>query len=326
MSDTARDLLLALSADTARSGSDLASRSGVTRAAVWKQVEILRQAGVAIDAMPGRGYRLRMPIELLDAQRIAESLPAHARRRIGPIAVHWQIDSTNSELLRRASTDASSIAVCLAERQTQGRGRRGRAWHTAFGGALALSLRWRFDTGMASLAGLSLATGIAVVDALAACGVDGVGLKWPNDVVAGDRKLAGILVELAGDALGPCHAVIGIGINLRLDAASLAAIDQPVIDLAALAGGAVPGRNAFAAMLLAQLVAMLERFSESGFTAFADAFAAHDALRGRRVVVSAGGGPREGTAAGVDALGRLRVACDGAEVLVDSGEVTVRAA
>lgn len=325
MSDAARDLLRALSADTARSGSELAARTGVTRAAVWKQVELLREAGVAIDAAAGRGYRLRMPIELLDAQRIAANLPARLRDRIGPLAVHWQIDSTNSELLRRASTDPRSIAVCLAERQSQGRGRRGRAWHSAFGGALALSLRWRFESGMASLAGLSLATGVAVVETLAACGIGGVGLKWPNDVVADGRKLAGILVELAGDALGPCHAVIGIGINLRLDASALAAIDQPAIDLAALAGGAMPGRNAFAARLLVHLVGMLDRFSAAGFPAFAEAFDAHDVLRGRPVGVSAAGGRQEGIAAGVDAFGRLRVTCDGAQRLVDSGEVSVRA-
>ena len=326
MSETARDLLLALSAESARSGRELAARTGVTRAAVWKQVEILREAGVTIDAAAGRGYRLRTPIELLDAQRIAERLPADVRDRIGPIAVHWQIDSTNSELLRRASSDALPIAACLAERQTHGRGRRGRAWHTAFGASVALSLRWRFDTGMASLAGLSLATGVAVVDALAECGVAGVGLKWPNDVIAGGRKLAGILVELAGDALGPCHAVIGIGINLRLDATALATIDQPAIDVATLVGAAMPGRNAFAARLLVHLVATLERFATGGFAAFAEAFAARDALRGQRIAVTAGGHRRDGIAAGVDAFGRLRVDCDGSIVLVDSGEVTVRAA
>lgn len=326
MSEAARNLLLALTTHTACSGSELAARAGVTRAAVWKQVEALREAGVAIEARAGSGYRLQAPIELLDAQSITACLPAHVRERLGAIAVHWQLDSTNSELLRRASTDAQPIAACLAERQTHGRGRRGRAWHTPLAGGLALSLRWRFDAGMASLAGLSLATGVAVVEALAACGIHNVALKWPNDVVSDGRKLAGILVELAGDALGPCHAVIGIGINLRLDAAAIAAIDQPVTDLATLAGSAMPGRNAFAAAVLVHLVDTLERFTAHGFTTFAEAFAAHDDLHGRRVVVSTGGGRREGIAAGVDALGRLRVTCDDQDIVVDSGEVSVRAA
>lgn len=326
MSEAARNLLQALSTHVACSGSELAARAGVTRAAVWKQVEALREAGVAIEASAGRGYRLQAPIELLDAERIAAGVTSKVRDRLGAIAVHWQIDSTNSELLRRASTDAQPIAACLAERQTHGRGRRGRAWHTPLAGGLALSMRWRFDTGMASLAGLSLATGVAVIEALVACGIDSVALKWPNDVVSDGRKLAGILVELAGDALGPCHAVIGIGINLRLDAMAISAIDQPVVDLATLAGAAMPGRNAVAAAVLTHLVDALDRFTAHGFAAFADAFAAHDALRGRRVVVSTGGAAREGVAAGVDALGRLRVTCEGVEVSVDSGEVSVRAA
>jgi BirA family biotin operon repressor/biotin-[acetyl-CoA-carboxylase] ligase len=326
VSEAARKLLLALSAHASCSGSELAIRAGVTRAAVWKQVEALREAGVVIDARAGSGYRLSAPIELLDVQRIVEYLPAPVRDRLGPIAVHWSLDSTNSELLRRASTDAQPVAACLAERQTRGRGRRGRAWHTPLAGGLALSLRWRFDAGMASLAGLSLATGVAVVEALEACDVRNVALKWPNDVVADGRKLAGILVELAGDALGPCHAVIGIGINLRLDAAVIAAIDQPVTDLATLAGTAMPGRNAFAASVLAHLVAAMERFAAHGFAAFAEGFDAHDALRGRRVLADSGGGRREGIAAGVDALGRLRVTCDDADIVVDSGEVSVRAA
>jgi len=301
------------------SGSALAERLGVSRAAVWKQVERLREAGVEIQAQAGSGYRLGAPLELLDEAALRHTLaPA---TRLGDLAVHWQLDSTSSELLRRAEHDPRDLLACLAEIQTAGRGRRGRRWHTPPGGGIALSLLKRFDAGMASLAGLSLAVGVAAVDALAACGIDGVALKWPNDLVARGAKLGGILVELGGDALGPCHAVIGLGINLRLGTAA-DVIDQAAIDLAALAPE--PSRTRVVASLLDHLVAALDRFATHGFAAFADAYARHDALHGRDVDVVRGAERRHGVARGIDARGALRVAFGGREETVDAGEVSLR--
>ena len=325
MSAAARDLLLALSALQSRSGGELAARTGVTRAAVWKQVEALRALGVPIVARTGSGYRLAAPIDLLDAGIIAEALPAPTRARLDPIDVRWQVDSTNSVLLRSAADDSRELVACLAELQTRGRGRHGRDWHMPLAGGLALSLRRRFEASMGTLAGLSLAVGVALVDALADAGVCGAGLKWPNDVVVDGRKLAGILIELAGDSLGPCHAVIGIGINVRLDARAAAAIDQPWVDLATLAGSTMPARNALAAHVLAQLVAALDVFAARGFAAFATGFADCDVLHGRMVRILAAHGARDGIALGVDAIGRLRVRGDDGEFAVDSGEVSVRA-
>ena len=139
---------------------------------------------------------------------------------------------------------------------------------------------------MASLAGLSLVAGIAVVRALGDIEIAGAKLKWPNDIVAGDRKLGGILVELGGDALGPCHAIVGIGINVRIDATNGAAIDQPWTDLAACAGGRVPSRNALAGHVLSRLAEALDAFAAHGFGAFVDEYVAHDALRGRAIDVA----------------------------------------
>lgn len=325
MNAAARDLLLALSMQHERSGSELAARSGITRAAVWKQIEALREAGVPIEARAGHGYRLGAQVELLDGARIGGLLSPALRERLGAIDVHWEADSTNSELLRRLANGAPPFEACFAERQTRGRGRHGRAWHMPLAGGLALSLRWRFEAGMAALAGLSLAAGVAVVEALAAAGVRGAALKWPNDVVADGRKLAGVLIELAGDALGPCHAIVGVGINLRLDARAAAMIEQPSVDVATLAGAAMPGRNVFAASVLGCLAGALERFARHGFAAFIEAYGIHDALHGRAVRVLAAHGERNGIAAGVDAAGRLRVQGAQGVFLVDGGEVSVRA-
>jgi BirA family biotin operon repressor/biotin-[acetyl-CoA-carboxylase] ligase len=191
---------------------------------------------------------------------------------------------------------------------------------------LTFSLRWRSESSMAALAGLSLAVGVAVVRTLRDAGFDGVGLKWPNDLQYCGKKLGGILVEVGGDALGPCHAVIGVGLNLRLDARLGARIDQPWTDLAGLRAGPLPDRNRLAARMLVRLMEMLDTFSLHGFAAFADDFAACDVLRGKAVQLHGGVGEREGIADGVDRHGALRVRTRAGERIVDSGEVSLRAA
>ena len=317
-------LLASLSAEHAVSGAELARRLQVTRAAVWKQIEHLRELGAPVEAVAGSGYRLAWPLEPLAAGDIRDRLDASTRTRLAGLSVHWRIDSTNTELQRRAAT-TSGIEVCLAETQTAGRGRRGREWQSPLGGNLYFSLLRRFEVGMAELSGLSLVVGVAVVDALADCGVTAAGLKWPNDVLANGQKLAGILVELSGEFLGPCHAVIGVGINLRLPAAARHRIDQPAIDIASLCRE-VPSRNALAARLISRLVDALDRFEGQGFAAFGEAYARHDLLRGRNVRVLAAGTAHEGIGAGVDERGALIVRHGKTDTHYDSAEVSVRAA
>lgn len=306
------------------SGADIAATLGITRAAVWKQIEQLRARGLAVHAEAGRGYRLEVPIELLDALRIAAAVAPDERARVGTIDVRWQIDSTSSELARTAESLPMPRA-CLAEIQTAGRGRRGRRWQTPLAGGIALSFVRRFDGGMATLSGLSLVAGIAVLRALADAGIEGAALKWPNDIVANGRKLGGILVELGGDALGPCRAIVGIGVNVRIGAAPGATIDQPWTDLAALGDGSPPSRNVVAGRILVRLAEALDVFAAAGFAAFEREYAEHDALRGREVVIASGSDRWTAIADGVTARGALRVMRDGAPIDVDSGEISVRA-
>jgi len=319
-----RHLLATLSDRHAVSGSDLAGQLGVTRAAVWKQIEALRDLGAPIEAEAGTGYRLAWPFEPLDARSILNALDLPTRAALAGIDVHWQIDSTNAELLRVAGKAQTAARVCLAETQSAGRGRRGRTWQSPLGGNLYFSLLWPFEQGMGGLSGLSLVAGIAAVEALKDCGVEEIGLKWPNDVIARGSKLAGILVELGGEFLGPCHAVIGIGINLRLPTAARSAIDQPAIDVAALTGDAVPSRNRLAASLTVRLVAALERFRGEGFAPFRDDYAHNDLLHGRPIQVLTAGKKRDGVAAGIDERGALIVRCGKALIHLDSAEVSVR--
>ena len=327
-------LLAELSATRAVSGSELAQRLGVTRAAIWKQVEALRALGAPIQAAAGRGYRLTWPIEMLDASSIRAQVDAPSRKRLGDLEVCWQTPSTSDALLRRAGDGVPDLSVCVAETQSAGRGRRGRAWQSPLGGNVYFSLLKRFTHGMGALSGLSLVAGVALVEALTDCGVVGIGLKWPNDVLADGRKLAGVLVELGGEFLGPCHAVIGIGINLRLadDVAieqpciDQPRIDQPWIDLAQLCAGTPPSRNRLIGCLLARLIAALDRFARDGFAGFRVDYARHDLLAGQTVRVQTPSGPHEGMADGVDERGALRVRHDAAVVAYDSADVTVRSA
>lgn len=309
-------------------GDTLAAEAGLTRAAIWKRIDALRAAGIEIDARRGRGYALRQRLELLEADAIRAQLPAAARVQLASLEVAWSLDSTNSELLRRA-TPAHGTAVLLAECQRSGRGRRGRPWASPLAAHLYLSLARRFDGGLARLGGLSLVAGVAAVEALQAVGAVGVGLKWPNDlVVAGDdglRKLGGILVEGGGEHAGPVRAVIGLGLNLRMPAATAAGIDQPWCDLAACVQP-LPSRNALAAALLARLLPALQQFDRDGLEPFLPRYAVHDALAGRAVEVHIGERTQTGQSLGVASDGALRLRLDGgSEQHFHAGEVSVRA-
>lgn len=317
-----RELLQRLAAGPA-TGDALARGSGLTRAAVWKRIETLRSAGVRIQARPGRGYALADPLELLDGEDILVRAPPSVRGRIAALDVAWSLDSTNSELLRRP-TPAGGAAVLLAEQQTGGRGRRGRAWASPVAANLYVSIARHFSGGLARLGGLSLVAGVAAAEALQAEGFADVGLKWPNDLVAGGRKLGGLLVEGGGEHGGPVRAVIGIGINVRMPEASAAAIDQPWIDLAALAA-APPSRNAIAAQVLAALLPALDRFDEEGLAPFLSRYASLDALAGQEVLIHSATGTEQGWAAGIAADGALQVRVAGRLRSVHAGEVSVRA-
>ncbi|HET7842901.1 MAG TPA: biotin--[acetyl-CoA-carboxylase] ligase [Xanthomonadales bacterium] len=318
-------LLALLEAPGGVSGEHLARELGVSRAAVWKHIEKLRALGLPVSARAGEGYRCAAPVEWLDAVRLRAALSPAAAACVAAVEVHFEIDSTSSELQRRAQDGAPSGLVCFAETQHGGRGRRGRAWHSPLGANLYFSVLWRFDAGLASLSGLSLAVGVALAHALRTLGAD-VGLKWPNDIVAGGRKLGGVLVEVGGEWQGPCHAVVGVGLNLRMgDARS--AIDQPWTDLASLLGPRMPTRERCAVAVLDALLPALARFAGDGAGEFLAQFAALDVLAGREVQVQAGEQRFAARADGIDDQGRLRVVdASGATRLLGSAEVTVRAA
>jgi BirA family biotin operon repressor/biotin-[acetyl-CoA-carboxylase] ligase len=321
----AQDLLTALAEGGTVSGALLAERAGVTRAAIWKQVEALRTRGVPVESRGTAGYCLPWPVQLLSRPCIWDAMPLTARQQLGEFELHWEIDSTSSEIQRRVGA-LPDLSIVMAETQSAGRGRRGRTWLSPPGLNVYLSCLKRFDAGFAALSGLSLAVGVIVMRTLLALGMPGAGLKWPNDVLTDNGKLAGILVELSGEYQGPCAAIIGIGMNVRLTPALLEQAGQPVNDLASLAGGEAPDRNRVAAALITALVEGLGQFEREGFAAFADEYANHDLLRGKALHMQGALGELDGMGAGVDLRGALLLqTLDGLRA-IDSADVTVRRA
>jgi BirA family biotin operon repressor/biotin-[acetyl-CoA-carboxylase] ligase len=319
----ARDVLTALAGGEAISGATLAETAGVTRAAIWKQIETLRAKGVPIEARGASGYRLPWSLQMLDEHVIRSQLPTAVATRLGALEVHWELDSTSTELQRRL-VDAPDMSFVLAETQSAGRGRRGRSWLSPPGLNLYLSCLKRFDGGFAALSGLSLALGVVVLRALDSLGVAGAGLKWPNDLLSERGKLGGILVELSGEYQGPCAAVIGIGLNLRLTEALRAQAGQPSDDLAGLNGGTPPDRNGVAAALIHALVDGLAEFERDGFAGFAQAYRPYDLLLGKSLHLTGALGELDGIGAGVDARGALLLETSEGLRRVDSADVSVR--
>ncbi len=306
---TLQPLMSLLADGKIHSGRALGEAFGLSRAGIWKQVEALRAMGVDVQSLPGRGYVIEGGIALLDKALISKQLDPAAQHLAQVFDLHFSIDSTNAEASRRASRGEQSCLV-IAEHQAQGRGRRGRQWVSPFGRNIYMSLLWPFQTGVAALEGLSLVCALVVVRALHRMGVDGFEVKWPNDILFRQRKLAGILLEISGDVSGPCRVVIGIGVNAQMPAAAGASIDQPYSDLAA-ATDHVIDRNRLAAALISELTQALARFQREGFAPFRDEWMQLDAYAGQSVEIRAGNHSRVGIAAGVDAAGCL---------LLDTGE------
>ena len=312
------------------SGEALARRFGVSRAAIAKHVAKLRQRWeLEVRALAGVGYRLAAPIDLIDARELRAALVPVSGWRVGALEAVLELPSTNQRLLERPPPAAGVLDVCLAEFQTAGRGRRGRAWRTPLGAGVCLSVAWQFGAPPRDLAALTLAVGVVARRAIdAACGVQAA-LKWPNDLVWDERKLGGILLELKGEAHGGCHVVAGIGINVALPAARLAALaDWPrgAVDLAAATDGAPPRRTLLAAALIRGLGELLAGYAQAGFGAYRADWRAADFLHGRTVMLDDPAGRVVGTAAGIAADGALVVAtANGERHRVTAGDVSVRA-
>lgn len=316
-------LLHALDDGKFHSGETLARSLAISRASVCNALTQAAALGVRVQAVRGRGYRVPQGVDWLDLDAV--------RRALGEFAAHYTLcrletaASTNLCLLDAAEAGAADGTVHCTEYQTSGKGRRGRSWQSALAGGLAFSVLYRFESGPAGLAGLSLAVGLALARALNRHSPHAVQLKWPNDLVVGPRKLGGVLVDVRGNLDGPSLAVVGVGLNVRLPAGLRSEIEQAVIDLDEMQV-AVP-RNVLLADSLRALHEVISVFRAQGFAALREAWMAHDAYAGREVCLTLAQGEKVcGRADGVDAQGALLLVNPAGErVAHTGGEVSLRA-
>jgi len=313
-------LLVLLADGEIHSGSELGALLGISRAAIWKKLSNLEVLGLSVESVKGKGYRLPGGLDLLDSVVLQGFLPPSIQA-LSVVELALDVESTNQVLLSRDIDNDVPYQFLFAEMQRSGRGRRGRSWVSPFGKNLYMSVAFELGGGVDVLNGLSLVMGVACVRALREVGFSDARLKWPNDVWVGDRKLAGILVELRGEATTGWSVVAGIGLNVYMSDKDAADIEQPWISLSELSECS---RTRLAAALVQHVVGVLEVFRKSGFASFIDEWMENDALRNRKVDVS--GVSISGVAKGVDLTGALCVETDAGITPINAGEVSVRPA
>ncbi|WP_242390024.1 bifunctional biotin--[acetyl-CoA-carboxylase] ligase/biotin operon repressor BirA [Kosakonia cowanii] len=299
------------------SGEQLGESLGMSRAAINKHIQTLRDWGVDVFTVPGKGYSLPEPIQLLDETFIRREVAQ------GSVAVLPVIDSTNQYLLDRL-TGLQSGDACVAEYQQAGRGRRGRKWVSPFGANLYISMYWRLEQGPAAAIGLSLVIGIVMTEVLRDLGADQVRVKWPNDLYLNDRKLAGILVELTGKTGDAAQIVIGAGVNLAMRNAQAGDINQGWINLQE--AGVRIDRNVLAARLITELRSALHCFEQEGLTPFLSRWEVLDNFINRPVKLIIGEKEIFGISRGIDSQGALLLEQDGVVKPWVGGEISLRSA
>ncbi|MEM0674709.1 bifunctional biotin--[acetyl-CoA-carboxylase] ligase/biotin operon repressor BirA [Dickeya oryzae] len=297
------------------SGEYLGELMGMSRAAINKHIQTIREWGLDVYTVTGKGYAFSSPIQLLDADEICSKIPD------GNIAVLPVIDSTNQYLLDRLDSISSGDA-CIAEYQQAGRGRRGRHWFSPFGSNLYLSLYWRLEQGPAAAVGVSLVIGIVMAEVLHQLGAEGVRVKWPNDLYLNDRKLAGILVELNGRTGDAAHLVIGAGINLRMNSSGSNVINQGWINLQE--AGIDIDRNSLAVKLITELRTALAVYEQQGLSPFISRWSSLDNFYNRTVKLIVGNREIVGVDKGIDNLGALLLEQDSEIRSYIGGEISLR--
>ena len=304
------------------SGQAIGEELGVSRAAISKHISALQEMGFDIFSVTGKGYRLAEPIELLNESLIVAELAEQNTRT--KVEVHNLIDSTNSYLMRRLPNQNVIGQVCIAEYQSAGRGRRGRQWVSPFGSHIYLSMYWYLEQGMSAAMGLSVVAALAVSDAIKALYQVDVELKWPNDIYFNGVKLAGILIDLEGQAMEPCHCVIGIGLNIKMPVKSAILVDQPWIDLSSAIGVDID-RNMLAANIIAALHRRLKVHSETGINTMVAQWHTQDFYFNKPVALITGEKVTRGICRGINGQGALMLEVNGQVSPVYGGEVSLRA-
>ncbi len=286
------------------SGEQLGQNAGVTRAAIQKHVVALQGLGLDIYSVKGKGYKLASAYTSLNSETIRELAGLGLHQEIEVLQV---VDSTNDYLKSRVS-DLTDGHTCLTEAQTGGKGRHGRVWHSPFGSNLYLTMYWRFPDGFQAMAGLSLCVGVALLRGLRALDFNFAQLKWPNDILVEGKKLAGVLVEAESLPDTSCAAVIGIGLNVNMNAEVPGSIGQPWTSLSTIVERELD-RNAVAASIITELHRVLPTFNEFGFEPFKNEWWQANYYADKPICIVQGKSQIEGINSGVTETGALVLNC-----------------
>ncbi len=301
-----------------KSGTALGGALGVSRMAVQKRIQSLAENGLPVVAVPSKGYELEAGVSLLNESDIRAASDVNL---IESLEVFQSINSTNSYLLQQSVLNQRA-RVCVAESQEAGRGRRGNEWLSKPYRNIMLSLSWGFSHWPETITGLGLAVALIVAERLNKDFDLGVQIKWPNDLMVADDKLAGILIDVAGESSGECHVVVGLGLNVHQPDWSDAG-DYRWVDLASL--GVQCDRSALVGAIIGDLVEMLKVFESGGFSPLVDRWNALSSYTDRRVRVGGADDWLEGVMQGVDESGALLIKThEGRLVRFSDSSVSVR--
>lgn len=304
------------------SGEAIARDMGISRAAIWKEIEALRTLGYTIDAKPRMGYCLSSTPDKLYPWEVREGLPT---RFIGQSIIYFdEADSTNNrakEALKEAPSDGT---VVLAERQTAGRGRLGRQWYSPTGSGLWMSLILKPTLAVADIPKLTMMAAVAVRKGILEAVQTEVSIKWPNDLLQNGRKICGILAELSGEADRLSYLIIGIGINVNQTAEDFPEELREIGTSLRMALGRRVDRRRLLQTILGQLEEEYIRVSSEGFTGVLAECRRYSATLGATVTVSNGNTRLTGVAEAIEDHGGLRLLLPGGKkVTVYSGDTTI---
>jgi BirA family transcriptional regulator, biotin operon repressor / biotin---[acetyl-CoA-carboxylase] ligase len=314
-------LLTILSDGEYHSGQHLGDLFNVSRTAIWKNIEQFESIGVHIERTSKQGYRLSKPFIPLSAAAIKAALDTQTAQALD-IHLFARIDSTNRFLKTQALTNR--LTCCLAETQTAGRGRFRRHWHSPFGENIYCSLGVSLADDPSQLSGLSLVVSLAMHAVLQKHSKHPIRIKWPNDLIWQNRKLAGTLIEITAEGNGNTEVIIGMGLNINsISSTSQTTIDRPWCTLRDITQQTF-NRNELIADLIQTLDCYLKRFKQKGFTDFQATWNTLDCLYHQQVTVSQPTGSTTGIGCGVNSAGYLLLKDDKKKIhTFSSGDTTL---
>jgi BirA family biotin operon repressor/biotin-[acetyl-CoA-carboxylase] ligase len=299
-------LLQILGDGCCHSGNELGQALGITRSAVWKQINQLIDLGVPITGILHQGYQLPHQLVLLNQQQITRELKNNGFKSSFNLHLFTSIDSTNRYLKDLSlSQDNKLVDICCAEIQNQGRGRFGRSWHSPFGDNIYCSSLWRLNCDLSKLSGLSLITSLAVLATINEFHPSSdIKIKWPNDILWGNKKLCGSLIEIMAESHGNAQVIIGIGLNVNTDTKNHPLPDKPWCSLFEISQKYYD-RNQIIAKLIINLEHYIKEFVNKDLNSFMNEWNKNDYLAGKYITVTQSLNTLSGIARGINQEGLL---------------------